>query len=139
MCRRVAKDLAAGTRRREAGGGSGEADQAGGGAGEEAGAEGRRSSWWWWSTPAGALAGRRGAREEAAALIVDEGDGEVRWRGTKGGEEEVVRGGLEVEAARGSGTGTRGSSPLAALEGSRGESERRWGLGLDRHRLGLGS
>ena len=46
MCRRVAKDLAAGTRRREAGGGSGEADQAGGGAGEEAGAEGRRSSWW---------------------------------------------------------------------------------------------
>ena len=117
----------------------GDADQAGGGAGEEAGAEARRSSWWWWSTPAGALAGRRGAREEAAALIVDEGDGEVRWRGTKGGEEEVVRGGLEVEAARGSGTGTRGSSPLAALEGSRGESERRWGLGLDRHRLGLGS
>ena len=83
---------------------------------------------------------RRGGGEAAgAALVVDEGDGEVRWRGTKGGEEEVVRGGLEVEAARGSGTGTRGSSPLAALEGSRGESERRWGLGLDRHLPGLGS
>ena len=38
-------------------------------------------------------------------MVDDEGDGEVRWRGTKGGKEEVGRGVLTVEAARGSGAG----------------------------------
>ena len=32
-------------------------------------------------------------------MVDDEGDGEVRWRGTKGSKEEVGRGGLAVEAA----------------------------------------
>ena len=39
-------------------------------------------------------------------LVVDEGDGRSWWRGTKGGEEVVGRGGLRVEAAKGSGAGT---------------------------------
>ena len=34
---------------------------------------------------------RGGGEATGAALVVDEGDGEVRWHGTKGGEEEVGR------------------------------------------------
>ena len=33
---------------------------------------------------------RGGGEATGAALVVDEGDGEVRWRGTKGGEEMVA-------------------------------------------------
>ena len=78
-------------------------------------------------------------------MVDDEGDGEVRWRGTKGSEEEVGRRGLAVEAARES--GARSSSPWLAcvcvsgggVGGREGEIERRGsGLGLTGHRLGCG-
>ena len=41
----------------------------------------------------GAMGRRRrgGGEATGAALVVNEGDREVRWRGTKGGEEEVGR------------------------------------------------
>nr|XP_020179459.1 uncharacterized protein LOC109765086 [Aegilops tauschii subsp. strangulata] len=47
---------------------------------------------------------RGGGEAAGAAMVNDEGGGEFRWRGTKGSKEEVGRGGLAVEAARGSGS-----------------------------------
>ena len=73
--------------------------------------------------------------EGRGALVDHEGDGEVRWCGTKGSKEEVGRRDLAVEAARGSGAGS--SSPWldvcvcvsgGGVGGREGEIERR-GLG----------
>ena len=71
--------------------------------------------------------------EGRGALVDDEGDGEVWWRGAKGSKEEVGRGGLAVEAVtrtgcarrlRGRERGSSGSG-AAGLEGRR--WDRTWG------------